>query len=204
MNAAPARGRWRPGLAGQVLIGLALGAATGVFLGELAAPLGIIGQVFIGLLQMTVLPYILVSLGAGLGRLSYAEAKLLALRGGGFILLFWAITLAAVVGIALAFPAWESATFFSASLAEPEREFDFITSSSPGTARPTTAHWLTAGCWFRTLSTSIGYTLNAPRMMSSLVRPAMKRLPSPSARARSPVRNHPSRSRTSAVSSGAR
>jgi Na+/H+-dicarboxylate symporter len=126
MSATPARRRWRPGLAGQVLIGLALGAATGVFLGELAAPLGIIGQVFIGLLQMTVLPYILVSLSAGLGRLSYAEAKLLALRGGGFALLFWVITLAAVVGIALAFPAWESATFFSASLAEPEREFDFI------------------------------------------------------------------------------
>ena len=126
MNWTSIRARWRPGLAAQVLLGLALGAATGVFLGELAAPLGIIGQVFIGLLQMTVLPYIVVSLTAGLGRLSYAEAKTLALRGGGFILLFWAITLAAVVGIAAAFPAWESATFFSASLAEPEPEFDFI------------------------------------------------------------------------------
>ncbi len=126
MNATGARRRWRPSLAIQVLIGLALGAATGVFFGELAAPLGILGQVFIGLLQMTVLPYIVVSLSAGLGRLSYAEAKTLALRGGGFILFFWAITLAAVVGIALSFPAWESASFFSPSLAEPEREFDFI------------------------------------------------------------------------------
>src|SRR5262245_6156936 len=126
MNTTSTRRRWRPSLAAQVLIALALGAATGLFLGELAAPLGIVGEVFIGLLQMTVLPYILVSLSAGLGRLSYAEAKVLAVRGGGFILLFWAITLAAVVGIAAAFPAWESATFFSASLAEPEREFDFI------------------------------------------------------------------------------
>jgi Na+/H+-dicarboxylate symporter len=127
MNTTNTRRRWRrPSLAVQVLVGLALGAATGVFFGELAAPLGVVGQVFIGLLQMTVLPYILVSLSAGLGRLSYAEAKTLALRGGGFILAFWAITLAAVVGIALSFPAWESATFFSASLAEPEREFDFI------------------------------------------------------------------------------
>jgi proton glutamate symport protein len=120
------RQRWRPSLAGQVLIGLALGAAVGIFFGELAAPLGAIGQIFIGLLQMTVLPYILVSLTAGLGRLSFAEAKTLALRGGGFILLFWAITLAAVVGIALSFPAWESAAFFSPSLAEPEREFDLL------------------------------------------------------------------------------
>src|SRR5262245_45894193 len=126
MNVTSPRGRWRPSLATQVLIGLALGAATGVFFGEVAAPLGIIGQIFIGLLQMTVLPYILVSLSAGLGRLSYAEAKTLALRGGGFILFFWAITLTAVLGIVLSFPAWESATFFSPSLTEPEREFDFI------------------------------------------------------------------------------
>ena len=126
MNETGARRRWRPRLATQVLIALALGAATGVFFGELAAPLGLLGQVFIGLLQMTVLPYIVVSLSAGLGRLSYSEAKILALRGGGFVLFFWAITLAAVVGIALSFPAWESANFFSQSLTEPEREFDFI------------------------------------------------------------------------------
>lgn len=125
-NTNKARGRWRPGLAGQVLIGLLLGAVTGVFFGELAAPLGIIGHVFIGLLQMTVVPYIVVSLSAGLGRLSFAEAKTLAVRAGAFIPLFWVIALAAVVGIALALPAWESATFFSASLAEPQRVFDFI------------------------------------------------------------------------------
>ena len=121
------RGRsWRPGLAGQVFIGLGLGVATGLFFGERAAPLGIVGQAFIGLLQMTVLPYVVVSLSAGLGRLSYAEAKLLALRGGGFILLFWVITLVAVVGMALAFPAWKSATFFSPSLIEPLRQFDLL------------------------------------------------------------------------------
>jgi Na+/H+-dicarboxylate symporter/ABC-type amino acid transport substrate-binding protein len=120
------RKSWRPGLAGQVFIGLGLGVATGLFFGERAAALGIVGQAFVGLLQMTVLPYIVVSLVAGLGRLSYAEAKVLALRGGGFIVLFWAITLAAVVGMALAFPAWESASFFSPSLVEPPRELDLL------------------------------------------------------------------------------
>ena len=126
MTTTPTGRSRRPGLAGQVFIGLGLGVATGLFFGERAAPLGIIGHAFVGLLQMTVLPYIVVSLSAGLGRLSYAEAKILALRGGGFILLFWAITLAAVVGIALAFPAWESASFFSPSLIEPPRELDLL------------------------------------------------------------------------------
>lgn len=118
--------RWRPGLAGQVLIGLALGVGAGLFFGELTSSLKIIGQIFIGLLQMTVLPYILISLVSALGRLSFSEAKTLALRGGAFILLFWGITLAAVVGFALSFPSWESATFFSSSLAEPERKLDFV------------------------------------------------------------------------------
>lgn len=118
--------RWRPGLAGQVLIALALGIATGLFFGELASALKIIGQVFIGLLQMTVLPYILVSLTGALGRLSYAEVGTLAKKGGAFVLLFWGISLAAVVGIALSFPNWESAAFFSTSLAAPDKSFDFI------------------------------------------------------------------------------
>ena len=42
-----------------------LGIVVGLFFGELVKPLEVIGQIFIGLLQMTVLPYILVSLIAG-------------------------------------------------------------------------------------------------------------------------------------------
>jgi len=120
------RSRWRPGLASQVLIGLVLGLATGLFLGEFAGRLKIVGDIFIGLLQMTVLPYILVSLVAALGRLSYAEVRTLALRGGIFVLIFWIVALGAVVGIALSFPDWESATFFSTSLAAPESSLDMV------------------------------------------------------------------------------
>ena len=54
---------------------------VGIFLGELIAPVGIVGQVFILLLQMTVLPYVLVSLVAGLGGLTAREAAELARRG---------------------------------------------------------------------------------------------------------------------------
>lgn len=63
-------------------------------------------QVFIGLLQMTVLPYILVSLIAGIGRLSYHEMRLLGMRGGLFVVLFWAIALAVKVAFMAAFPDW--------------------------------------------------------------------------------------------------
>ncbi|GAF73472.1 unnamed protein product, partial [marine sediment metagenome] len=44
-------------LSAQILLGLSLGALTGIFFGELAAPLEIVGTGFVRLLQMTVLPY---------------------------------------------------------------------------------------------------------------------------------------------------
>jgi len=115
-----------PGLSTQVLLALVLGIAAGVFFGEIAAPLRVVGNVFIGLLQMTVLPYVMVSLILGLGRLSWVEARLLAGRGGLFILLFWAIGLVSIVAMALALPNWQSASFFSSSLVEPAPPLDFV------------------------------------------------------------------------------
>lgn len=79
---------WTPGVSGRVLIGLFLGVLAGIVFGEWAAHLKIIGDIFIGLLQMTVLPYIVVSLIVSLGRLSYQEVWLLARKGGIFILVF--------------------------------------------------------------------------------------------------------------------
>jgi Na+/H+-dicarboxylate symporter len=110
----------------QVFIGLGLGIFAGVFFGEMIAPVQIVGQIFIGLLQMTVLPYILVSLIAGIGRLSYTEMRLLAVKGGGFVVLFWAIALLVTIGFTAAFPAWESATFFSSSLVENAEQTDLV------------------------------------------------------------------------------
>jgi Na+/H+-dicarboxylate symporter len=116
----------RLSLSAQVLIGLALGVLAGLFFGELIVPIQVVGDIFIGLLQMTVLPYILVSLIAGIGKLSYPEVKLLALRGGRFVLLFWGLGLAAIVAFASAFPGWESATFFSSSLVETPPPTDLV------------------------------------------------------------------------------
>ena len=50
----------------------------------------------------------------------------------------------------------------------------------------------TAGCASRTSSTSRGYTLKPPEMMSSLARPTMLRYPSASSSPTSPLRNQPS------------
>ncbi len=127
-TAGPAErpGRGRPSLSAQVFIALGLGILAGLFFGELIAPVQIIGQIFIGLLQMTVLPYILVSLIAGIGKLSYAEMRLLAVKGGRFVLLFWVLALVLTVAFTAAFPDWVSATFFSSSLVEVGEQPDLV------------------------------------------------------------------------------
>ena len=67
----------RMGIAGQILIGLVAGIVCGIFFGEVCAPLQILGNAFVGLLQMTVLPFIVLSLIAGIGKLTASQSRLL-------------------------------------------------------------------------------------------------------------------------------
>jgi Na+/H+-dicarboxylate symporter/ABC-type amino acid transport substrate-binding protein len=110
----------------KILSGLFLGIFTGLFLGEIAAPFSVIGEIFIGLLQMTVLPYIVVSLVSNLGGVSWAERRgtlVSAIAVLGVLLLLGVLVL---VAIPLAFPVVKSASFFSSSLIEPPKVFDLV------------------------------------------------------------------------------
>jgi Na+/H+-dicarboxylate symporter len=113
-------------LATQVLVGFLLGVASGVFFGELIAPVGVAGAAFIRVLQMTVLPYVVVSLILGLGALSTEEARRLLRRAGVLLLVMWAFALALVLVMPLAYPAWESSSQFSTTLVEPAPSLDLI------------------------------------------------------------------------------
>jgi Na+/H+-dicarboxylate symporter len=113
-------------LATKVLIGLGAGIVTGVFFGELAAPLAIVGQAFILLLQVTVLPFMVVALISGLGRLSVTDALAIARSGGVVLLVLWIVVMAAVLAFPIAFPDWESASFFTRSLVEAGEPVDFL------------------------------------------------------------------------------
>lgn len=110
----------------KILVGLVLGVATGLLLGDDAAPFRFLADGFIRLLQMTVLPYITVSLVAGIGALDPATARRLFLRVGALTLVLWALALGAVFLMPLAFPALESASFFSTTLLEERPPVDFL------------------------------------------------------------------------------
>jgi Na+/H+-dicarboxylate symporter len=108
----------------RIVSGLLLGIVTGLFLGEKAVQLQIIADIWIGLMQMTVLPYVMVSLIAGLGQLDAKLASLLAVKGGLLMLLFWAIGLVVVFAMPMALPEFVSASFFSAHSNETAATFN--------------------------------------------------------------------------------
>ncbi len=99
-------------LSGRIFVGLGAGVLTGLFFGELVADLKLVGDVFVKLLQITVLPYIIVSLIAGFGRMQMDQARRLAVRGTLVLLVVWALALIIIFTGALAFPDLEAASFF--------------------------------------------------------------------------------------------
>ena len=111
----------------QVVLALLLGALVGLFFGEHIAFLQHVGKAFILLLQMTVLPYIVLSLMTGLGNLTYEQVKTLALRVGTLLVISWGLAFLVILLMPLAFPSRESASFFSTALIEKQEEINLLT-----------------------------------------------------------------------------
>ena len=114
------------GLSTRIFIGLLLGICTGIFFGELVADLKVVGDIFVKLLQITVLPYIIVSLIAGFGRMHMQQARRLAVRGSAVLVVIWALALAMIFIIAQAFPDLEMASFFGSSVPPPQQNPDLL------------------------------------------------------------------------------
>ena len=97
----------------QVLIALCLGIFTGLFFGEKVAWMNVIGLTFIKLLQVSIIPYIVLSLVTGLGSLSYEQSKEIAKKFIIILLSLWALGLITIFALSLSFPIWDSKDFFS-------------------------------------------------------------------------------------------
>jgi Na+/H+-dicarboxylate symporter/ABC-type amino acid transport substrate-binding protein len=110
----------------KIVLGIVAGIATGLFLGDIASPFSLGGDVFIGLLQMTVLPYIVVSLVANLGRISWNERRGMLVAAVAVLGLMLTLGLLVLTLAPFAFPEWETGAFFSTALVEPRRSFDFV------------------------------------------------------------------------------
>ena len=110
----------------RILIGLGAGVAVGVFLGEHAGPFQWAAEAYVKLLQMTVLPYVTVSIIGGLGKLRPSEARALGVRTGAVLGGLWLVALIFMFLIPLSFPMSQNASFFSTTLVQRPPPFDFI------------------------------------------------------------------------------
>lgn len=116
----------RPGLGTLVLAGFVLGILSGLFFGEMTAVLNTVGRAYIRLLQMAIVPYITVSLIAGLGRLTPEQASRIALWGGFVLLLLLSAGMVLMLLVPLAYPDWEAASYYSSSLLASPESIDFL------------------------------------------------------------------------------
>lgn len=121
----------RFGLGAQSIVALLAGVAAGMFFGEGIQLLHPVGDAYIRLVQMTVLPYLMLTLIVGLGELQPALARRLAARGAWLLLGIIALTLAVIGPMALAFPALHTASFFSHAQLEPHQGFDLVEAYVP-------------------------------------------------------------------------
>lgn len=112
---------FRPGLTTWIMTSLILGIACGLFFGDLCAPLKPIGDIFVGLLQMTVLPYITLSLIFNLGRISAKRTRSMAFTVIMLLMILWCIGLFFVCIMSLSFPFWQKGAFFSTSIVEVQK-----------------------------------------------------------------------------------
>ena len=110
----------------KIFVGLLAGIFTGLFLGEYASIFKIAADGFVKLLQMTVLPYITLSIITSLGGLTYEQVKTLGLRAGAVLIGLWCVALVFAFLIPLAFPVTETASFFSTTLVERRPPFNFV------------------------------------------------------------------------------
>ena len=110
----------------RILIGLGAGIFVGLFVGEHALALKWAADGFVKLLQMTVLPYVTLSIVGSLGTLQLSEARALAWRAGAVLAGVWLLALLFALMIPLTFPRVENAAFFSTTLVERQASFNFI------------------------------------------------------------------------------
>ena len=113
-------------LSARIVIGLAAGVTLGLLVGDRVSVLTIVADGYIKLLQMTVLPFVTVSIIGGIGGLTGPQARTLVKHVGVVLMLLWALALAMVFLFPLMFPPHESASFFSTTLIQEREPFDFL------------------------------------------------------------------------------
>ncbi|MFA6715630.1 MAG: cation:dicarboxylase symporter family transporter [Victivallaceae bacterium] len=109
-----------------VIISMLLGIACGIIFGERCSCLALVGQGYIALLQMCIIPYVVVSILYGIGRLGIKESKQMASKGISLTLMLWGIMAFYLFLMPLCFPEWDATVFFSQNVVEKIKEVNYL------------------------------------------------------------------------------
>lgn len=109
-----------------MLWSLLLGASAGLVFGERMAFLQTLGHGFIKLMQISIIPYIIVSLVSGLARFSQEQVKQVLGKAALIILTLWTLGIFSIWAFSFTLPKINAGTFFSPALISPPVSIDFI------------------------------------------------------------------------------
>lgn len=115
-----------PSLMVWMFIAVASGIFAGLFFGESCRHLELIGRAFIAIMQISVLPYIVVSLIQSFGSLEASQAQAVAKRGLVMIVVLWSLVFTLMSLMPLCFPHWQYASFFNPGMLPSEDNVDYI------------------------------------------------------------------------------
>ncbi|RLA32379.1 MAG: ABC transporter substrate-binding protein [Gammaproteobacteria bacterium] len=122
----PENKRKKMSMSTLVLLSFAAGILIGLFFGEKVGWMAVIGDAFIKLLQMTIIPYIIVSLISSLGNLTYEQARSLGVKVGQLMLIIWGIGLVLMYLVWYTFPTWIAGEFFSLTALQDPKSIDIL------------------------------------------------------------------------------
>jgi len=110
----------------QIISAMFIGLLLGYILATPYSVINNIANAFVTLLQMTVLPYITLSLIVGLGGLSPDKAKKVSKQSLAIIFIMILVVLFFIFSTPLAFPDWQHAEFYSVNTIKVADEFNLV------------------------------------------------------------------------------
>lgn len=126
----------------RIVITMIIGILVGIYTDWYPAAINDLADGFIMALQMTALPYIFLSLVAGIGTLSSTNAKAVFKISIISLIILLCVSLVYVFAAPIAFPQWQTADFYSAHTVKTVEEFrlvDLFISANPFNAMANTA-----------------------------------------------------------------
>ncbi|TKB47546.1 cation:dicarboxylate symporter family transporter [Thalassotalea mangrovi] len=112
--------------ANKIIIAMMAGLLIGFTSDYTNQLINYIGQGFVMLLQMTALPYIAVSLVFGIGSMTRQQAKRLVKYGTVCFLILLLVVVGVILLAPIAFPDWNSAAFYSASIIREKETYNVL------------------------------------------------------------------------------